>query len=173
VMPDDNPIFSRVMKSHMLTKLAYSYGSNLLPQNWHFLWLHPISIHAYQFIFICFEIDRYRYSVYIYIYYDVIYLQYDSVCRLTLYILDCIFFSIALPRLGALVAVAIPHWAAACHRWTRALAVMGMWRWLRGWGFLWESMAWVINDDEHTGDLTGFLSLSFITQVSNGSNMDF
>jgi hypothetical protein len=67
VMPDDNPIFSRVMKSHMLTKLAYSYGSNLLPQNWHFLWLHPISIHAYQFIFICFEIDRYRYSVYIYI----------------------------------------------------------------------------------------------------------
>ena len=33
VMLDDNPIFSRVMKSHMLTKLAYSYGSNLLPQN--------------------------------------------------------------------------------------------------------------------------------------------
>ena len=28
----------------------------------------------------------------VYIYYDVIYLQYDSVCRLTLYILDCIFF---------------------------------------------------------------------------------
>ena len=64
----------------------------------------------------------------------------------------CIYWT-ALPRLGALVAVAIPHWAAACHRWTRALAV-GMWRWLRGlraWGFLWERMAWVINDDEHIG----------------------